>query len=96
MLLLHCVKCHHISLLIVINHEKLFENVEACGNVKQKIQRERERERERVHAGETERAELNFKIISRLCTYNALIGAIYTSPHGTVISTSYFNAHTSI
>ena len=36
------------------------------------------------------------KIMSRLCTFNALLNAIYTSPHGTDRSTMYFNAHTSI
>ena len=61
-----------------------------CGSVKSR------KYTENVNAGETERAERNFKIISRLCTFNALIGAIYTSPHGTDESTMYFNAHMSI
>ena len=53
-------------------------------------------QRECVRGRDKERAERNFKIILRLCTFNALISAIYTSPHGTDGSTMYFNAHTSI
>ena len=67
------------------------------------LERTIHKEREREYAGERERErESKTHYFSKLyeysvlCIYNALISAIYTSPHGTVRSTVYFNAHTSI
>ena len=64
--------------------------------LKRKSENTQTKERERVLGRDRESRTTNFKIISTLCTFNALISAIYTSSHGADGSTMYFNAHTSI